>query len=161
MKGSEIIVSGNPKGVFLEGIIEGTPKPGTVMQIKAATEPVGGRHTWVVYAPPDSADGYRFAGPMAVLLPDQLQGKIATDAYVSGDRGSLYVPAAGEDLNMLYKNIGGTSDAFAIGDLMIVDDDSGKIIATTGSVEAEPFVCMETVAAITADTLVWSKFTGY
>lgn len=158
-KGSSIVVSGNPKGVFLEGVIASgeTPKPGTVLQIKAATEPIGGRHTWEIFDA--GADGDQRL--VAVLLPDSLQGKVATAAYAAGDRCSLYVPAAGEDLNMLYKNIAGTGDLFAIGDLMIVDDGTGKLVATTGTPESESFVCMETVAAITADTLVWSKFTGY
>ena len=55
----------------------------------------------------------------------------------------------------------GTSDAFAIGDILMVDDSTGKLVATTGSPESEPFVVMETVAALTADALVHVMFTGY
>ncbi len=148
------------KGVYMEGIIEGTPKPGTVMQIKAATEPIGGRPTWVPYN--RDADGNRPQGPLIVLLPDHLQGKIATDAYVTGARGFGYVPQAGEELNMLVANQAGTADAFAIGDLLMVDDttDNGMLIATS-SPETEPFMVMETVAAITEDTLVHCIHTGY
>lgn len=161
-EGNKILITGDPHGNFLSGYINGTPKPGTVMQVKAATEPVAGRHTWEVYAPPDSADGYRTQGPLAVLLEDDEQGKTASDAYVTGTIGKLYCPLPGDDLNMLVKNISGTGDTFAIGDLLIVDDDSGKLIATTGTVEAEPFVVMETVAtALTADTLVHCMYTGY
>lgn len=156
-QGNEIIVTSPPRGVHLEGIIDGTPKPGTVMQIKAAVEPVGGRHTWEDYDV--DADGDQRL--IAVLLPDQLQGKIAADAYVSGDRGFLYVPLPGEDLNMLVLNIAGTGDLFAIGDILMINDGDGKLIATTGSPESEPFIVMQTVAAITADTLIWCKFTGY
>ena len=156
-KGNEIIVSDQPRGVFHEGIVSGTPKPGTVMQVKAATEPVGGAFTFEVYNP--DADGNQRL--QYILLPDSLQGKLATAAYVSGDRCFLYVPAPGEDLNMLVANIAGTGDAFAIGDKLIVDDGTGKLIATTGSPESEPYEVMETVAAITADTLVWVRHTGY
>ena len=156
-KGNEIIVSAEPRGVHKEGIISGTPKPGTVMQIKAATEPVNGRHTWEVFN--GAADGERVT--VAVLLPDWGLGKIATDAYVTGSRGYLYVPAAGEELNMLVSNISGTGDSFAIGDTMIVDDTTGKLVATTGTPESEPFEILETSAALTADTLLWCMYTGY
>lgn len=160
-KGNEIIVSAEPMGRFLEGIISGTPKPGTVMQIKAATEPVNGRHTWEVYNRVIDAN----RGLIAVLLPDHLQGKTATDAYTSGDRGFMYVPIAGEELNMLVANLAGTADDFAIGDLLTVDDGTGKLIDTVGTsgmgVESEPFIVLETVTDPTADHLVHCMFTGY
>jgi hypothetical protein len=159
-KGNGIIVSANPRGVFLEGLISGTPKPGTVMQISAATEPVGGRYQWEAYNP--DADGNQRI--IAVLLPDELQGKTAADAYVTGTRGFLYCPVPGEELNMLVKDVAGTGENFAIGDLFIVDDGTGKLVDTTGTPEAEPFICLETIAAATAiaaDHLVHCMFTGY
>lgn len=156
-KGNEIVVSADPRGKYLEGYVSGTPKPGTLMQIKAETEPVGGRHTWEAFNP--DADGNQRI--IAVLLPDQLNGKTATQAYADGDRCYLYCPIAGEDLNMLVANIAGTADAFAIGDLMIADKGTGKLIATTGSPESEPFLVMETISALTADALVWCKYTGH
>ena len=155
--GNEIVVSGNPKGVFLEGTVNGTPKPGTVMQINAATEPVGGRHDWTAF----NADADGDQRLVAVLDIDHLQGKIATDAYVDGDRCFLYCPAAGEELNVLVANISGTSDSFAIGDLLIVNDGDGLLVATTGTPESEPFVVMETKAAITVDTLIHCIYTGH
>jgi len=159
MKGNEIILSANPRGVEKEGIVYGTPKPGTVMQIKAATEPVGGRHTWEVYNA--SADGDQRI--IAVLLPDQLQGKIATDAYVTGSRCFLYCPAMGEELNMLVSAAGtGTGDSVAIGDLLIVDDGTGLLVATSSGEESEPFVVMETLTDVVAGgTLTHCMFTGY
>lgn len=160
-KGNEIIVSAEPMGRFLEGIISGTPSPGTVMQVKAATEPVNGRHTWEVYNA--AADGNQRL--IAVLLPDRLQGKLATDAYADGDRCFLYCPIAGEELNMLVTDVNtGTSDSFAIADILIVDDGTGKLIATTGTPESEPFICLETYADPTStqtDFLLWCMFTGY
>jgi len=158
--GNNIIISSDPKGVFLEGIISGTPKPGTVMQVKAATEKTSGRFTWEVYNP--DADGNQRL--IAVLLPDSLRGVAATTAYTTGTRCFLYCPAAGEELNMLVKSISGTSDSWAIGDLLIVDDGTGKLIATTGSPESEPFIMLETVAELTdtgADTLRHCMYTGH
>lgn len=160
-KGNEIIVSAEPMGRFLEGIVSGTPKPGTCMQIKAATEPVGGRFTWEVY----NADADGNQRLVAVLLPDALQGKTATDAYADGDRCFLYCPAAGEELNMLVTDVNtGTSDAFAIGDLLIIDDGTGKLIDTTGSPEMESFICLETYADPTStqtDFLLHCMYTGH
>lgn len=155
-KGNDIIVSNNPRGRREEIIISGTPKPGTVMTVTTAALS-NGRFTMEAYN--RDADGNR--APIAVLLADELRGILQTTAYASGDRGFVYYPLPGDDLNMLVANIAGTGDAFTIGDYMIVDDGTGKLIATTGSPESEPFQIMETVAALTADTLLWCKFTGY
>ena len=154
-----IVLSPAPNGRFVEGIISGTPKPGTVMQLKAATEPVNGKHTWEVYN--RAADGNRPQGPLAILTEDNLQGKTVDDAYVTGTLGQLYFPIPGDELQVLLLNIAGTGDAFAIGDLLIVNDGDGKMIATTGSPENEPFTVAETLAAITADTLCHVFFSGY
>lgn len=152
-----IVLSSEPKGHFQDCIISGTPVPGTLMQRKAATELVGGLPTYEVYAP--GTDGNR--RPIAVLVEDNNQGKLKTDAYVSGTVGKVYFPIMGEELNMLVANISGTSDAFAIGDLLIADTGTGKLIATTGSPESEPFQVEETVAALTADAHVHCRYTGY
>ena len=154
---NSIVLSGAPAGRFLEGIVSGTPKPGTVMQVKAATEPVGGKHTWEVYAP--GTDGNQRI--ISVLIDNWFLGRAPTEAYVSGEQCRLYCPIPGDELKMLLKNISGTGDLFAIGAVLMVDDATGKLIATTGSPESEPFVCMETVAALTADTLAHCMFTGY
>lgn len=156
-RGSKIIVSNNPRGVFHSGIIYGTPKPGTVMQIRVSAGLVNGMWTWEVYAP--GTDGERRV--IAVLLEDDLQGKLATDAYVSGTVGRLYTPIAGEEMNMLMADVAGTGDDHTIGETMIVDTGTGKLIATTGSPESEPFRLLETVTDPTADQLVWTMYTGY
>lgn len=156
MARNEIVLAADPKGRFIEGIIDGTPVPGTCMQIKAGVEPVGGRLTYEVYN--TSADGEQRA--VFVLREDHLQGLTKTDAYVSGARGFLYAPAMGEELNMLVANISGTADAFAIGDLLMIDDGTGKLVATTGSPEMESFQVMETVAALSADTHIMCVYTG-
>jgi len=157
--GNEIIITSDPKGTFLEGTISGTPKPGTVMQLKAATEPVGGRFTYEVFN--GAADGERTT--MIVLLENVFLGKTAADAYADGQRGRFYVPAPGEELNMLVAAPGtGTGDAIAIGDRFIVNDGDGLLIDTTGSPESEPFVAIETGADVVATgTLVACQYTGY
>lgn len=162
-KGNEIIVSANPRGVFLEGVVSGTPLPGTIMQIKAATaaDAHTGRMTYEAYN--RDADGDRPQGPIMVLLPDQLQGRLRSTAYADGERCFLYCPLPGEELNVLWSASGtGTGDSVAVGDLAIVNDGDGLLIDTTGSVESEPFVALEAVSDVTsAGTLVWSMFTGY
>jgi len=152
-----IVLSAEPRGVFKEGIVSGTPKPGTIMQIKESTEPVGGKHTWEVF----DADENGSQRLIAVLLEDSLQGKTVSDAYVDGDQCFLYCPIPGDELNVLLENQVGTSDSFAIGDLLRVEDGTGKLLATSGTPESEPFVVMETLSAITADSLCHVMFTGY
>ncbi len=153
-KGNEIIVSAQPKGVFLEGTVSGTPKPGTVMEVSAVA--TNGTKTFRVYQP--GTDGDR--RPIYVLLPDHLQGKLATDAYVSGDRCFVYCPVMGEELNMLVADVSGTGDDHAVGDVMMVDTGTGKLIVTTGSPESEPFILLEASTDPTADALLWCAYTG-
>lgn len=152
-----IIVSSPPRGVIEEVILSGTPKPGTCLTVKAATEPVNGKFTYEVFNL--GGDGVR--APVAVLLEDELQGKLVTDAYVTATQARVYFPAHGELLQMLFKNISGTSDSFAIGDVLIIDEDTGKLIGTASTPESEPFVVHETMAALTADTLGLVRYTGH
>ena len=158
-QGNSILVTGEPKGVYLDGIVSGTPKPGTLMEL-TSTAAVGGRFTYQVYQP--GTDGEQRA--VIILLDNDLLGVPATTAYATGDRAKFYCPLPGEEVNVLAKNIGGTAtgsgDSFAIADLLTVDTGTGKVIATTGTPEMEPFQVLETVAEITTDTLVHCMFTG-
>jgi len=156
---SKIVLSRVDNHQYKEGIISGTPSPGTVMQISAGVEPIGGKHTWVAYN--RDADGDRPLGPLVVLCENWKLGKTTSDAYVSGEYGIMFVPYPGDELQVLLQNQSGTSDSFAIGDLLMVDDGTGKAIATSGSIESEPWVVMETLAAITVDTLCHVMYTGY
>lgn len=154
--GAGIILSANPKGTFLEGIIYGTPKPGTMMQVRA-TAKVSGRLTFEVYTPGASGDP---RCPI-ILLPDYLQGALATDAYVTGTRGFLYVPANGEELNILVKDVAGTGDTHAIGDRMKAETGSGKFIVEATSANYAPFTLIEAATtAFTADGLLGAMFNG-
>lgn len=162
-RGNEIIVSANPRGVFMEGKIGLglTPKPGTIMQIQVATALVGGRHTFELYNA--DADGGRPKGPLYVLLEDSLQGKTTTNAYAAGERCRLYTPVAGEELNLLLtdENTGTSDNDVAAGTMLIIDDGTGLMIATTGSPETEVAMTLETISNMDADELVWCAWTGY
>jgi hypothetical protein len=152
-----VIVSGG-RGVKRECILDGTPKPGTCMTVKAATEPVNGVFTFTVYN--RDADANR--ATVAVLLEDELQGYGLGTAYVTGKRGMLYYPEAGDHLQMLVANLGGTGEAFAIGDYLLIDDGTGLLVDTTGTPEMESFIVMETVTGgITEDTYVLVEYTGH
>lgn len=156
--GNTIIASAEPKGPFWEGYVNGALKPGTVVQIDVS-EGLGndGWPDWEAFN--QAADGSRHA--IAVLLEDKLQGKPATSAYVSGDRCFVYFPQRGDMLNMLIGDVGGTGDSHAFGEILIVDDTTGELIATTGTPESECFQLLETLAAPTADILALCLFTGY
>lgn len=158
----ETILVHGKNGRLLEGIIEGTPKPGTVMQRKAATEPVSGAYTYEVYN--RDADGNRPAGALFVLLEPGIldPSKLISDAYVTGDRGRLYAPVPGDWLLMLVAAAGtGTGDAIAIGDILMVDDGTGLLIATS-SPETEPFSAIETMSDVeSGGTLTLCEFSGF
>ena len=148
--GDGIIVSAEPKGMYLEGIISGTPKPGTMMQLKAATAQVAGEYTWEVYNPNASGDPRL----VAILLADELQGGVVSQAYVSGSRGFLYCPLPGEICNILVKDVAGTGDTHAIGDRMYAEAGSGKFLVQSTSANISQFTLLEASTAFTADGLL-------
>ena len=139
----------------MEGIIGVglTPKPGQCMQLQPATALVGGRHTWELYNA--DADGGNPKGPPIILREDSLQGKTATAAYAAGERAFGYIPQTGDEINLLLGDVAGTGDDHTKGEILIIDDTTGKFIATTGSPEEEVAQLLETVTDPTADTLAW------
>lgn len=154
-----IVITSPPRGVYLEGVIASgeTPKPGTMMQIKASTSKLQGRFTFEAYN--QTNDGDRTT--VMVLVEDMAQGKTVDDAYAAGDTCRCYCPLMGEELQVLLQNQSGTGEDFAIGDKLIVDDTTGKFLETTGSPESEPFICTEAKSALTADTLCSAMYTGH
>lgn len=159
-RGNEIIVTADPKGQFEEGYVAAgqTPKPGTVMQRDVSVALIGGRFTYKAYD--RAADGDRPAGSIWVLLPDHLLGKLPSTAYAAGDRCFLYSPRAGEELNMLLGDVAGTGDDHTKGEVLMVDDGTGKLVATTGTPQSAPFQLLETVTDPVADTLAWVQYGG-
>lgn len=159
-RGNVIIISSQPGGKFKDIVVSGTPKPGTVMEIETSFAE-GGVHKMRAYQP--GSDGER--RPIAVLLEKDLLGGNITDAYVDGERGRVYYPIPGEELNMLVKNETGTGslDEFADGELAAVDSGTGKLIRSwaAGSPESEPFQALGALSDVTADVLHPFLFTGY
>lgn len=155
---SDIILTVPSRGRRFEGIVEGTPLPGTVLQLKAGGTVVGGRNTYEVYNKASSGD----RGEIIVLNYDYLLGRDENTAHVTGERGMLYVPAIGEELNMRVAVAGtGTGDAVAVGDTFMIQDGTGLLIAASSS-DSEPFVATEAVDDVVATgTLVRVRFTGY
>lgn len=162
-RGNGIVVSANPRGVFMEGVlgVGVTAYPGTIMQIQPATGLVGGRHTFELYNA--DVDGGRPKGPYYVLMEDYLQGKTPSVAYAAGDRIFLYTPIAGEEVNLLFGDIAGTAATSDVtkGDMLIVNDGDGMMLVSTGTPETEVAQAMETSLDMTANTLLWCMWTGY
>jgi hypothetical protein len=170
MRGNKIVISDEPKGRFIEGIVDGTPKPGTWMQVSAVAVDGNGRHTWGVYD--RNADGDNPAGPLAILCergegyaPFTVTAGVRTNdggtAYVSGDQCFLYIPLPGDELNVLWATTGtGTGDALALAQIGMPEDGTGLTIDTTG-VECEPVVTMEAITdTVAAGTLAWVIFSN-
>lgn len=176
MQGSRILMTSEPKGIFLEGIVSGTPYPGTVMEIKPGVNPVGGGatslgngFTWQAYGTAGAATG----DPRiwAVLTEDLLEGfsALATTAgvpssqYVSGSRCFLYVPICGEFLNMCVAAEVGTGSAnrYTIGERLTPYATTGQLVVESTSGTRAPFMSMEHLD-VTADQVgwLWCMYTG-
>lgn len=171
-RGNCVIVTADPKGRFEEIFVSGTPKPGTCMELKWGTAAKGGR--WTMEAAGTTAavgatqgmaaDGNRV--PIAILLAGTdphaatPPGGTLSDAYTDGQRGVVYYPANGEEMNILLQNQSGTADDFIPGSKLIVDDGTGLFLISAGSPESEPFVCLETVTDMLVDTHVFAMYTG-
>lgn len=139
MRGSSVIASACPRGHREECIISGTPLPGTCAEIVPSTIDVGGVFT---YRNVTRSNGAK--GPVVVFLEDRQQGKLITDAYVSGTRGFLYWPVAGEELNLLVRETVGTGTAGEenVGDLLAIEKATGELMAG-GALASTPFYLLE------------------
>jgi len=164
MKGTKIIVTDQPKGTFKECTIVGTPKPGTVMEIDPTVAPVGNVFSWqAAGTQADDSAGLGMTADgdsvvIAILTEDTGQDKTYNEAYAAGDRGYLYFPANGEEFNMILENQAGTADDFEIGDPLMVDDGTGKLLRGDTNAERYPFVELENHVNLTADTLTWCMY---
>jgi hypothetical protein len=142
MRGSEIVLSVAPKGTFKEVTILGTPYPGQMMEICAAADltaaglaavaAVGGRPVAVPLGYLSGATGD--PRPLCLLCPDSDQGQAYSTAYVSGARGFVYFPIAGEEVNVAVAEEAGTGsvNAFKPGDRLVAQAILKATSATTG-----------------------------
>lgn len=158
-RGNRIMVNPDFKGPYEWGHVATAEKPGTIMQIDASVALKAGKHTWVPYN--RGADGDRPAGPFAVIAEDLYNGRDATTAVEAGALCRMVIPQPGDEINLLFLNQSGTADDVALGDIMIVDDGTGKVTPTTGSVETEIAVALEAIVDPTADQLLWCRWSGY
>ena len=151
-----IVLTSAPAGRFLEGFLYGASYPGIGMEVKAATEPSGGKHTWQAYS---GSNGHRKL--ISILLENEMIGKTCEDQIASGQKVRMYCPIPGDELLVLVSAAGtGTGDSKAIGDKLILAN-GGTFIATASTPEAEPFEVMETMAdVVAAGTLTHVMFTG-
>jgi hypothetical protein len=161
-RGNRIVVTADPKGQFEEGYVGVglTFYPGMIVERDTSVALKAGRWTYKYYNP--GTDGEMPKGSYW-LVTDMLNGmigKTTTDSYAAGERVSLYSPRAGEEVNLLLLNIAGTADDHAIGEKLMVDTGTGKLIATTGTPESEVAQLLETVTDPTADTLAWCQWSG-
>lgn len=164
MKGTRIIVTSRPRGVYEDVFVVGTPKPGTVMEINNTAQ-VGNVFSYSVYGTfaHDTGQGIENDGDrkaIAILLEKDQESAIYSDAYVTGDMGRVYYPAMGEQFNMLVEDVSGTGDDFFISEEMMVDDGTGKLLTADGNAQAHPFTCMEVVTDPLADHWMWCRFNG-
>lgn len=159
-RGNSIFITPEPKGRFIEGYVNTgeAPKPGQIVQTDPTQSRIGGRFVLPLYNV--AADGSRPSGPFIVLTEDALQGRLMTTAYAAGERCFGYVPAAGEELNLLWANVSGTA-TIAAGTVGIVQDGTGKIIATASTPETEVCLLLENIVDNTADQLAWCEWTGH
>ena len=148
MIGTQIIISTEPQGKFIEGIVSGTPKPGTFMEVVPAVARTQAGWKW-------RASTKTTGNPrnIVVLLEDKLQGKIYSDAYEDATKCFLYRPTGGEIIHGLVLDVAGTgsTDIHAVGDLMAINN-AGKLVADAAYTFPQ-LTLKEAVGPMTADTL--------
>lgn len=157
MRGNTIIVSSNPQGKFDEGTASGSILPGSHVEPVPATADTNGRFTYR-----NVTRGNGAKGPIIIALDDDLQGKLVTDAIVSGTRMRLYTPLAGEELNLVLSESSGTGtvNETAIGDKLAVQMTSGQLMAG-GALVSTPYTLLERVSLDTlVDTLHHVRYDG-
>lgn len=158
MKGFAVIVTADPNGRREDVVVSGTPLPGTCMELVPQTNPISGRFTWRAVTRNTGA-----AGVVAVLLEDNQQGFTITTAYVSGRRGQIYYPIAGDEFNLYFReSVGtGTPNQSKIGDLVAIEKNTGLLLAFAAAT-SKPFMLLENVSSdvLGTDTPHWVKYLG-
>lgn len=159
----EIVVTSNPQGHFHENTLtQGvTAYPGTFVTLNSAG-------TYDVFSAASGAE----VG-MHLLREDHLQGKTSTDAYsdipsvaspsqaAKGAHIYMYDPVPGDKLYCVCRSLLGTGsagDTHLIGDLLMVETLTGKLIANSGG--SHTFECLEALGALVADTLTLVRYNG-
>lgn len=162
-RGNRTVITSPPGGLHTEGIVKAgqTFFPGMIVTRDPSVALVNGRFTYKIYA--ESANGDQPTGGFFIVTEalNGLIGKVITDSYAPGERCSLYVPEMGEELNLLVLNLAGTADDHAIGEKMMVNTGTGKLIVTAGTPETEVAQLLEAIVDPIADTLAWCQWSGH
>jgi hypothetical protein len=158
MRGNVVIVTSNPRGKFDEGYVKAgqTHYPGMIVEKDPTVAVKNGRHTFRIYAP--GTDGEQPLGAYYVVRENPL-GDMTTP-FAAGEWAFYYAPYPAEELNLLIANLAGTADDHALGEKLMVDTGTGKLIATTGTPESEVAELLEAITDPTADTLAWCEWGG-
>lgn len=161
-RGTRIFVTSEPRG---ERLVElyvksgQTIYPGMIVQKDLSVALKGGRESVVVFDA--DADGGNPKGGALYVATNELGAMVGRDATTqipAGEKEIFVAPLPGDELNLLVLNLSGTADDHAVGEILIVDDTTGKLIATTGTPEREVAVLKEVITDPTADTLAWCEW---
>jgi len=136
------------------GQVSGTPLPGTLISLLAATLGASnfkGNLPQVVEASVGADGAYGWNG---ILLDDAPQGFLPGTAYVSGVQCFWRTPLPGEIYNVRVGEGAGTSNSFNIGDLLMIDSNNGFLIANSGTVPQVAWMAYEPLTQIVADSLL-------
>ena len=148
-----IVVTAHPQGKFLEGVITGTPLPGSIMQLSTGGSFLfqEGRFAW------GSANLATAGLPILIncLQEDDQQGFTSGTAYVAGTRFRSYVPLEGEEMNLLYGTGGGTSNSLTPGQLLMVQQAGPALVNFGSPPELATFMAYDTLTLVAEDTLAW------
>jgi hypothetical protein len=129
MQGNEILLTPDAKGAYVEGVISGTPLPGSLMEVVPGQARIGTQLTYRAFSGVSGGQSQGF-----ILLPDQLLGAGPLTAYADGSRCRMYVPLPGDELNVLVGQVSGTGAAVAIGDQLEAQaGSSGAFIPQSGT----------------------------
>lgn len=174
--GNRIVVSPHPLGRWEEIIVAGTPKPGQFMGIKGSVAPVGGNPSGAGRFTYEEAGATAASGSKGMAADGDsiavgilcAPGESAASppigsnstAYAAGDRAMIYWPLPGDQLNVLFQNAGGTADDVTVGDKLIIDDGTGKVLVSTGTPAREPLEAREALTDPTADALILAVWCG-
>lgn len=167
MRGTRITVTSKPRGVHENIIVSGTPKPGTLMELKPSTADVAGVFTYQPAGTEGDSGGNYMAEDgdkksIAILLEKDDMGGIYSRSYVSGERGRIYWPAMGEQFNVRVGDVSGTGDDYIVGTELMIDENTnvGMLMPADSNAEAHPFTCLEASTDVMAEWLAHCRFNG-
>lgn len=137
-----IVVSPEPRGRFIEGIITTARYPGICVK-HTTTAPQLGRHSFIPWITALTS--------IIVLREDNIQGLSVSHQYAAGARALLYIPLPGDELLM---RCAGAS--YTIGQSMIPVNTTGVL---TGGSAGAPFTSLEAVT-LAEEELMLVMFNG-